>query len=205
VEELTLITGNSTGKKIGEGVLKFSMMAFSAAFNRGTDVVQEILSNGGKSSISKLRTELENVILLITAFVEISNWSVETNPRALRRLLNSLLLIRCINPQKNSEPNTELELLVNFGLVSLQIAFPVIYRRLSLSPGFDKWDEETALQINLLTTEPQNDSNQKQMEKWEQTLFKLCESNFYLNKEVSKYSQITESVEKRNRRRRGSD
>ncbi|HIP33488.1 MAG TPA: hypothetical protein EYG89_01850, partial [Bacteroidia bacterium] len=56
---------------------------------------------------------------LITKFSEISNLSVGKNPRALKRLMNSLSLIRCINSAKDnnqeSDPlNEELELLVNF-------------------------------------------------------------------------------------------
>jgi t-SNARE complex subunit (syntaxin) len=310
--ELATIIGNSTGKKIGETILKFSIMAFSAAFNRGTDVVEEILSGKRISSISKLRAELEkniseciaktgkqgfiffvddldriepsvavqllellknifnlqkcifvlaidyDVVIkglepkfgklsdqnerefrsffdkiiqvpfsmpvtsymiedflkeslssiryinedqlnnkeLIATFAKISCWSVGTNPRALKRLLNSLLLIRCINPQKDNEPSTELELLVNFGLVSIQIAFPVIYKLLSLYPGFDKWDEEAVLQMNLLITDEQSHGKQEQMEKWEQTLFKLCENDLYLKKRFSNIIKLLNRLKK---------
>ena len=87
-----------------------------------------------------------NNVELIAKFSEISNLSVGKNPRALKRLMNSLSLISCINSTKkqteeNDQLNDDLELLVNFALVSIQIAYPPVYRLLSLHSGFDKWNE----------------------------------------------------------------
>jgi hypothetical protein len=295
--------GNSPTQKLGENILKFSLMAFSAAFNRGSDVVKEILSDGNKSSISEIRTELEAVISecvqkhkkqgfiffiddldridppiavqllellknlftfnhcifvlaidydvvikglepkfgklseqnerefrsffdkiiqvpfsmpvtryiideflkesllsihylnesqsynkdLIAVFSEISNLSVGTNPRALKRLLNSLLLIRCINNTKDDESaDTELELLVNFALVSIQIAFPFIYRLLSTNPGFDKWNEEMLVQMDLSPIDRPDESK----EKWEQILHRLCGNDHYLKKQYPNILKI---------------
>jgi predicted KAP-like P-loop ATPase len=61
-KNITQFAGNSPTQKLGENILKFGLMAFSAAFNRGSDVVKEILNNGNKSSISEIRAELETVI-----------------------------------------------------------------------------------------------------------------------------------------------
>jgi hypothetical protein len=131
---------------------------------------------------------------LITAFSEMSNWSVGTNPRALKRLLNSLLLIRCINNTKDDEQaDTELELLVNFTLVSIQIAFPAIYRLLSTHPGFDKWEEEILVQMNLPPVERPDESK----EKWEQVLYRLCENDHYLKKQYPNLSKILNRLKKR--------
>jgi predicted KAP-like P-loop ATPase len=293
VKSIAQFAGHSPAKTLGDKVLKFGLMAFAAAFNRGSDVVKEILSNENKSSISEIRTELETVINecvqkhekqgiiffiddldridppiavqllellknlftfghcifvlaidydvvikglepkfgtlseknerefrsffdkiiqvpfsmpvtryqideflkesllsihyltesqsqnkdLITVFSEISNLSVGTNPRALKRLLNSLLLIRCINNIKDDEQaDSELELLVNFTLVSIQIAFPSIYRLLSSNPGFDKWDDEMLARMDLSPVKLQNENKSK----WEQILFRLCENDYYL-------------------------
>jgi hypothetical protein len=130
---------------------------------------------------------------LITVFSEISNLSVGTNPRALKRLLNSLLLIRCINNIKEDEQaDTELELLVNFTLVSIQIAFPSIYRLLSINPGFDKWDEEIPAQMNLPPVEQPDESK----EKWEQVLYRLCENDYYLKKQYPNLSKILNRLKK---------
>ena len=307
---ITQIAGNNTSK-VGDKIIKFGLMAFSAAFNRGSDFVEEILTDGNKSSIGEIRAELETIINdciekqrkqgivffiddldridppiavqllellknlftfnycifilaidydvvikglepkfgklteqnerefrsffdkiiqvpfsmpvtlyqideflkesllsihylndgqsnnkeLISAFSEISNLSVGTNPRALKRVLNSLLLIQCINNTKDEEQpddedeeqsDSELNLLVNFALVSIQITFPNIYRLLSVNPGFDKWDEEILTQMNLPPLTEQNTQN----EKWEKVLFRLCENDYYLRKRFSNISKI---------------
>lgn len=140
---------------------------------------------------------------LIGKFSEISNLSVGTNPRGLKRLLNSLSLINCINEMKEvSEENEDLknplELLVNFTLVSIQIAYPPVYKLLTMYPGFDKWNENVALQMNLKPL----DSEMKEKlthskefdEEWEQILFRLCETDHYLKKKALNISRLLNSL-----------
>lgn len=288
-------SGNTANKKLGEAIMKFGLMAVSATFNRGTDVVKEILTGDNKSSISEIRTELATIIndcvkkqnkqgfiffiddldridppvavqllellknlftldhcifvlaidydvvikglepkfgklteqnerefrsffdkiiqvpfsmpitryeieeflkvnlclinyvtkqqsenkQLISKFSEISNLSVGTNPRALKRLLNSLLLIRCINPKEENHSDEELDLLINFALVSIQIAYPLIYRLLSSNPEFDKWDDDILMQMNLFQTENSTVENKGLSENWEKILYRVCENDHY--------------------------
>ncbi|WP_432411339.1 KAP family P-loop NTPase fold protein [Rasiella sp. SM2506] len=136
----------------------------------------------------------------ISKFSEIASYTVGSNPRALKRLMNSLSLISCINKAKNKTDKDdedlkgELEVLVNFALVSIQIAYPLVYRLLSLHPGFDRWNEAVALQMNLkplddvskakLATNPEFD------EDWEQVLFRLCENDFFLKKKSLLISKL---------------
>ncbi len=304
---ITQIAGNQTDE-VGKKIVKFGLMAFSAAFNRGTDVVKEILTDGNKSSISEIRTELETIINdcvqkqgkqgfiffiddldridppiavqllellknlftfnhcifvlaidydvvikglepkfgklseqnerefrsffdkiiqvpfsmpvtrydindflresllsvhylnenqsnnkeLIAAFSEISNLSVGTNPRALKRLSNSLLLIQCINSKDEERVDSEWELLVNFALVSIQISYPSIYRFLSINPGFDKWNEELLSQMDLAPLTQQS----AQAEEWEKVLFRLCKNDYYLKKQFSNISKILSQLKK---------
>jgi GTPase SAR1 family protein len=140
---------------------------------------------------------------LITKFSEISNLSVGKNPRALKRLMNSLSLISCINSAKDnnqeSDPlNEELELLVNFALVSIQIAYPPVYRLLTLHSGFDNWNENIALQMNLkpLDTQSIDKLNQSEEfdEEWEKVLFRLCENDHYLKKRALNISRLLNSL-----------
>ncbi|MDR1554009.1 MAG: KAP family NTPase [Prevotellaceae bacterium] len=325
VDEITKITGVSTGKQVWNSIMKFSLMAGSAALNRGADVVKELIEGSNKSPISELRKEMESKINehinktgkqgfiffvddldriepsvavqllellknifnlnhcifvlaidydvvikglepkfgklseqnerefrsffdkiiqvpfsmpvtsymiddflkesllsiryinenqsnkqeLITMFSEISNLSVGTNPRALKRLLNSLLLIHCVNSAKDAPllgkgaggevEETELELVVNFALVSIQIAFPMIYKLLTAHPGFDKWTDNIAMQMNLI---PYNQQNTKQSqletfsEEWIQTLFKLCDKDHYLKKKFSDILKLLNHLKK---------
>jgi GTPase SAR1 family protein len=142
-------------------------------------------------------------IELISKFSEISNLSVGKNPRALKRLMNSLSLISCINSTKvqteeNDQLNSELELLVNFAMVSIQIAYPPVYRLLTLHSGFDKWNENVALQMNLKTLDQQSIDKLNQSEEfdeeWEKILFRLCENDHYLKKRALNISRLLNSL-----------
>lgn len=142
-------------------------------------------------------------IELISKLSEISKLSVGKNPRALKRLMNSLSLISCINSAKGNDQesdqlNEELELLVNFALVSIQIAYPPVYRLLSLHSAFDKWNESVALQMNLKPLDQQSIEKLSQSEEfdeeWEQVLFRLCENDHYLKKRALNISRLLNSL-----------
>lgn len=142
---------------------------------------------------------------LIARLSEISNLSVGTNPRALKRLMNSLSLISCINsakenPHENDQLDEEIELLVNFGLVSIQIAYPPVYRLLTLHSGFDKWNESIALQMNLEPLDEQSieklNKSEEFDEEWEKVLFRLCENDHYLKKRALSISRLLNTLKK---------
>ncbi len=154
-------------------------------------------------SIDYISEATANNVKLIAKFSEISNLSVGKNPRALKRLMNSLSLINCINSTKkqteeNDQLNDDLELLVNFALVSIQIAYPPVYRLLSLHSGFDKWNESVALQMNLKQLDQQSIDKLNQSEefdeKWEKILFRLCENDHYLKKRALNISRLLNSL-----------
>lgn len=147
------------------------------------------------------KTQIENEDL-IDKFTEFSSDTVGSNPRALKRLINSLSLINCINLIKNSNDNnsldTELKLLVNFVLVGIQTAYPPIYKLLSAYPNFDKWDEKTARKINLPELDKEiklklNDIDEFD-EEWEQVIYRACEKDFYLKKNALKISTLLNSL-----------
>ncbi|HUH73201.1 MAG TPA: P-loop NTPase fold protein [Chitinophagales bacterium] len=154
-------------------------------------------------SIDYISDKNANDVKLISQFSEISNLSVGSNPRALKRLMNSLSLIKCINSAKNDSTendqlNDELELLVNFALVSIQIAYPPVYRLLSLYSSFDKWDEKVALQMNLKQLDAQSveklNNSEEFDEEWEKVLFRLCENDHYLKKRALSISRLLNTL-----------
>jgi GTPase SAR1 family protein len=156
-----------------------------------------------KAQLEKKEVGTEKGKTLIAKFSEISNLSVGTNPRALKRLLNSLSLIRCINgtrgaKDEDNQLNDDLELLVNFTLVSIQIAYPPVYKLLTQYSGFDKWNESVAIQMNLEALDTQSIEKLKQSEEfddeWEQILFRLCENDHYLKKRALSISRLLNSL-----------
>ncbi len=144
--------------------------------------------------ISQEQAEKED---LINNFSEFASFTLGTNPRALKRLMNSLSLINYINKAKSEQENSlkdDLDLLLNFALVSIQIAYPAIYRLLLKHPGFDKWDNKTALSLNLKELDAHSIEKLNTMvefdEEWEQVLYRLCETDFYLKKRAIYISRL---------------
>ena len=116
------------------------------------------------------------------------------NPRSMKRLLNSLSLIKLteqIKPASNksdgnmfaADEDLSLRKLV-FALVCFQISYPKVYELLLMNPDFTNWDDEF---VNKVTGGPHeenkelNDALNKVMqvheeqfdEDWEKALFKI--------------------------------
>ncbi len=130
-----------------------------------------------------------------------ANTTVGTNPRALKRLLNTLSLIRCINGRQGEKSvsehlqgNPDLYVLLNFSVVAIQVAYPKLYRLLAESPGFDTWGEAEALRFRLPSL---SEDIKKELriqeefdEEWEQIIFRFCETDPYLKKRAGAISKL---------------
>ena len=117
--------------------------------------------------------------------------SIGGNPRSIKRLINSLALIKILNDKESgdvsegvlSDKNTAM---VMFAMVCLQIAHPEIYQLFADNPNFKEWNEELAYRETQKKEEDDKnwEKNFKQAietddfdEPWEQCLFRVC----YLN------------------------
>lgn len=171
----------------------FSMPVSSYKVN---EFLKESLRNIEYISTSQASNEV-----LITKFSNIANLSVGSNPRSIKRLLNSLSLIKCINDAKDDDDlklESDTDLLLNFFLVSLQIAYPKIYNILVENNDFTAWNESIALNYNLkpLDENSQNKLNQMEEfdEEWEKILFRLCETDFYLKQKALNLSSLLNMI-----------
>lgn len=165
-------------------------------------------------AIEYLNAEQANNKDLTTFITRAANFTVGNNPRALKRLLNSLSLISCINQaqddsarnddgasaDENDSGNELLDLQVNFALVSLQVAYPAIYQMVDQKTDFDQWNEETALEFNLeRLTEDQIitiSRNEEFDEAWEHVVFQACEADLFLRKKSLSISRHLNSLKK---------
>lgn len=163
-------------------------------------------------SIEYLNAEQAQDKELTTFITRAANFTVGNNPRALKRLLNSLSLISCINQAQddeqtdptnssddpNEESNVSLDTQVNFALVSLQVAYPAVYRMIDKKPAFDQWNEDTALEFNLeRLTEDQTEiisRNEEFDEPWEHVVFQACDADLYLRKKSLSISRHLNSL-----------
>ena len=158
-------------------------------------------------NINYINAEQSQKPELINNFTEFANLTVGSNPRALKRMINSLSLISCINAAKSkrqSENNeddqlhSDLEILINFALVSIQISYPPVYKLLTMYPNFLQWNESVALQMNLHNLDENSIEKLKQNpefdEDWEQVLFRLCENDPYLKKKALNVSRLLNTI-----------
>ena len=110
--------------------------------------------------------------------------SVGTNPRSLKRLINTLSLLNIIGNVKNNEKKEQYDLVVNFGLVCIQIAYPKVYQILIEEPDYKGWNEKTAKKLRLPELLEGQAIALKETtefdEEWETILFRICQKEPYL-------------------------
>ena len=118
------------------------------------------------------------------------------NPRTIKRLINSLALIKIVNEEGEDEDEGEDEITSDeeliierkllFALVCLQIASSDIYALLNKESDFKKWDEDLAFSITQKKEEEDDKFNQNFEsltneelfdEIWEQSLYRVCYAN----------------------------
>lgn len=120
---------------------------------------------------------------------EIISTTIGGNPRSLKRMVNSLSLIDVfLDTAENNEQDLfdDLDRLMLFGLVCLQVSFPDLYDLLNSNPDFLRWDQDLASQTTRHKEEkdpqfPQALEIAKKTgefdEEWEQVIFSVCYAN----------------------------
>lgn len=128
------------------------------------------------------------------------------NPRSLKRLINSVSLIKLFtgdtklvetDEEKTLSENDQKLLL--FSLLCIQIAYPKVYELLSMKPDFLNWDNDLAFEITRRKEEESKSfknefdnalKSEDFNEDWEQCLFRVCYVNPRLKPKVSEVSKI---------------
>ena len=129
---------------------------------------------------------------VIDNITETVRLSVGTNPRALKRLANSVSLIEII--RGNQKISTE-EKVIEFGLVCIQIAYPTIYTLIQREPDFTNWDNQLVYSVlkNKKLDETDLETLKESVdfdEKWEQNLWRICQVSSFLRQRVHNISKL---------------
>lgn len=117
-------------------------------------------------------------------FESIVESSVGKNPRSIKRLINTLSLLDCIDqcgsmPQNNKVSLTEKdEKLVNIIVVAIQICYPRIHKLLVHKPAFTDWDEQFAEEEGIKL-----DSHTDEI--WKDILAEACAVDKYLEQHAT--------------------
>lgn len=131
-------------------------------------------------------------------------WTIGPNPRSMKRFLNTLSLIQCIDSARVSigansnaqeiETDTSISTLLNVSIIGLQVAFPLVYQMLTIEPGFTRWDDTVAAKMNVPRIDQEVIDRLKKFnefdEVWEQVLYRLCLSDKYLEKNAIGISNL---------------
>ena len=145
--------------------------------------------------LKKIGFQDENVIDVDFVNQVVDN-TIGGNPRTIKRLINSLALIKIVNDQdddgddQEEEIESDEELLIErkllFALVCLQIASSDIYSLLNKESDFKKWDENLAFSITQ-KKEEEDEKFEQNFESlssedlfdeiWEQALYRVCYAN----------------------------
>ncbi len=126
--------------------------------------------------------------------------SIGSNPRSLKRLINTLSLISILtaNSKGVEGVNDNEAKLLKFAIVCIQIAYPSIYARLISFPDFTQWDNATATHLKLpaLTDEESNELSELDEfnEDWERTLYRMCKCDPYLSKRCFSISHLLSDI-----------
>mgnify|MGYP001312663250 FL=1 len=130
---------------------------------------------------------------------EIAYNSVGSNPRSLKRLVNTLSLISIINRRTGLDKGqSDIDKQVNFALVCLQVAYPSIYKAVNLEPNFIHWSEDMAIKLKLRKLEEHESiklkSSEEFDEEWEQVLYRICERDTYLERRAFNISALLNKI-----------
>jgi len=130
--------------------------------------------------------------------------SIGGNPRALKRLVNSLSLITIfLKIQNNGEQNilkNKNKKTLLFTLICIQIAYPFIYELLINNPNFMGWNRDFAYKVTKLKEEENIEKFHKEFdnaketdefdEEWEQALFRITYTMSRYHKKVYEISKL---------------
>lgn len=158
-------------------------------------LIEELKSMGIISSRDEHNKKfLENI-------VKVENLTMGSNPRSIKRYLNALSLMQCINQARetnvrNHAPTAEgkdrsLNILLHLALAGVQLAYPKVYQLLCVEPDITKWNNSIAEKLNVpLIDEDAMEGTEAFDEDWEKVLYRVCQSDKYLQKNTSKIFQL---------------
>ena len=118
--------------------------------------------------------------------------SVGTNPRALKRLANSVALIEIIRGDEKITPE---ERVIEFALICIQIAYPLIYGLIQKESDFITWSDQfvyTVLKNKKIDIDDLDVLKETEEfdEEWEQNIWKICQVSSFLKQRSYQLSKL---------------
>ena len=116
-------------------------------------------------------------------FGKVVDKTVGSNPRSLKRYLNSFSLINNVRALEDNKSDSSDFML--FALLGIQISYPRIFRLIAREPNFISWDKPFAGKLNLEWQEIEDklavfEENELLDENWEKIVWAMCQEDPYL-------------------------
>ena len=126
--------------------------------------------------------EAQNSSVMQT-LVRFTNLTVGTNPRSIKRLINSLSFVNLLIRSKSKLEKKEFRLTqdykqIIFALTSLQTAFPDVFNLLTENPNIENWNHDFAKRINIEISK----DNTQNFTLWENIIYSFCNKKEYLKR-----------------------
>jgi len=123
----------------------------------------------------------------ISDFSKVVEKTVGSNPRSLKRYLNSFSLINNVRALDDDGSNAGDFML--FALLGIQISYPHVFRLIVREPDYPNWDKSFASKLNLKWDEIDHKisifgENDLLDEVWEKILWAICQDDVYLKSRV---------------------
>ena len=153
---------------------------------------------------------------LLNKFIAIAEESVGNNPRALKRLFNTVSLVnlmRCVHITKCGTEGDIYNLLshhpsgnkkLTFILICIQIVYPSVFYFLQKYPMFTRWSAELSIRIGSpLSTDDYkivralktSDALNWDYAEWEIVLFCICKNDLFLRRRFTKILALLKEIE----------
>ena len=117
-------------------------------------------------------------------YAEIVRFTTGSNPRSLKRYLNSFSLTNKVRARQSDDDAASNDLML-FALLGIQVSFPQIFRLISQEPNYVQWDKSLAAKRNIDLDQVDQQlhvhkGNELVDEPWEKIVWATCQNDPYL-------------------------
>ncbi len=170
-----------------------------------SNFLKKALENLNFMSAEEMNTQItfedDQTISYLECLENFIIWSTGTNPRAIKRLLNSLLLIQIMqldDTDNGAEYQQPFVKAINFAFVCMQIAYPEVYDCLLKENNFLQWNNETARDFALKPLPQDKEENLMNVkefsEEWAIVLYRICQKNSFLSVRVQAICRMFNTI-----------
>lgn len=152
-----------------------------------------------KEFLKQKLKELEIIISEnnIEHLYKIVSLTVGNNPRSLKRYLNSFSLIAILidSDEENDKNYDEIDFILLFAVLGLQISYQDIFRLLLIDHNYVKWEKLFAAKIDLDLEKTEKDiskigDSEYTNETWEKIIWGVCQSDNFLKNQTFKILEL---------------